>query len=92
MATNSQAASAPFAPHAAIAIGLSLAVCVYRGYVRCHRAFGVQAVVVGSVTCLEVMLIAYLLAGRKKVRSGIRFAFWMALMSVFYLLAELGSH
>lgn len=46
----------------------------------------------GAITCTEVGVIANVFAGRKTARSGIRFAFWMALMSVFYLLLEVGGH
>ncbi len=80
-----------FAIYAIAGIVPSFALSAYRAYVWAHYRWSVQAFSYATTSCLLTALIAYVIAGRKKVRSGIRFAFWTVLISVFYLLLELGS-
>ena len=80
-----------FAIYAIAGIVLSFELSAYRAYVWSHYLWNAQAFGYATASCLLAALIAYAIAGRKKVRSGIRFAFWTVLISVFYLLLELGS-
>lgn len=78
-------------PLAPIAILIGMFACTVRAYVWNHHRLNGEAPGYAFGGMLLALLVAYAIAGRKKVRNRNRLSAWFCVVSIFELLLELSS-
>jgi hypothetical protein len=81
-----------FGPLAWVAIAFAVVLGIAKALVWSHGTYSGEVEGYAAAAILVPVGIAYSIAGRRKVRrGGNRFALWLSLLSVFFLLLELSS-